>query len=343
MTRVLIVDDSATMRAILKTVLGKEEDIQVVGTAADAAQARSMIKELNPDVITLDIEMPGMNGLDFLDKIMTLRPTPVIIVSGHTAKGADVTMQALQLGAFDCYEKPDGMNGNLLAGDGGVLAHTVRLAARHGVRPHQAVVSRAARGVHAVLQHNHPQGETKVIAIGASTGGVEALTKLLTQWPSNCPPTVIVQHISGALAAALTRRLDGISPATVMLAESDRYLETGHVYIAPGNERHLEVRGKSRLISKLVHAEPVSGHRPSVDVLFESVARIAPGAATGILLTGMGEDGARGLLAMRKAGCETIAQDEATSVVYGMPRVAYELGAAEHVLPINRVVQAVFA
>lgn len=342
-TRVLIVDDSATMRAILKTLLGKEEDIQVVGTAANAAEARALIKELNPDVITLDIEMPGMNGLDFLEKIMSLRPTPVIIVSGHTGKGADVTMQALELGAFDCYEKPDGHQGQLLAGDGGVLAHTVRLAARHGVRKHASVVRRAAQGALDASSSNGQAATSKVIAIGASTGGVEALSKLLSQWPENCPPTVIVQHISGALAKALSRRLDTICPAKVALAESDQFLQTGHVYLAPGNERHLVVRGRSRLMSKLIVADPVSGHRPSVDALFDSVANIAPGAATGILLTGMGEDGARGLLAMRQAGCETIAQDEATSVVYGMPRVAYEIGAAARVLPISKVAQTVFA
>lgn len=341
--RVLIVDDSATMRAILRTLLSKEDDLEVVGVAADAAEARTLIKQLNPDVITLDIEMPGMNGLDFLAKIMALRPTPVIIVSGHTGRGADVTMQALQIGAFDCYAKPDGHDGKLLSGDGGILAHTIRLAARHGVRRDNAVIKRAAIEANAAANHAQPSNAKRLIAIGASTGGVEALTKLLAQWPQNCPPTVIVQHISGALASALARRLDTISPATVMLAESDHFLEPGHVYLAPGNERHLVMRGRDRLVSKLIEAEPISGHRPSVDVLFNSVANIAPGAATGILLTGMGEDGARGLLAMRSAGCETIAQDEATSIVYGMPRVAFEMGAVDRVLPIGRVAEAVFA
>jgi two-component system chemotaxis response regulator CheB len=342
-TRVLIVDDSATMRAILKTMLGKEGDIHVVGTAANAAEARERIKELNPDVITLDIEMPGMNGLEFLAKIMALRPTPVIIVSGHTGRGAEVTMEALQIGAFDCYEKPSGHDGNLLAGDGGVLAHSIRLAARHGARQTSKTVQRAQLGATAASPGTGQENAKRLIAIGASTGGVEALTKLLAQWPANCPPTLIVQHISGALAKALARRLNTISPANVALAESDCFLKPGHVYIAPGNERHLVVRGRSRLISQLTVADPVSGHRPSVDVLFESVASVVQSAATGILLTGMGEDGARGLLAMRKAGAETIAQDEATSIVYGMPRAASELGAANRILPINRVAEAVFA
>lgn len=342
-TRVLIVDDSATMRAILQTMLGKESDIVVVGSAANAAEARARIKELNPDVITLDIEMPGMNGLEFLAKIMALRPTPVVIVSGHTMRGADTTMEALQIGAFDCYEKPSGHDGNLLAGDGGVLAQTIRLAARHGVRKPTTVVRRSALGANAASTSAGPENLKRLIAIGASTGGVEALAKLLAQWPANCPPTLIVQHISGALAKALARRLNTISPAHVTLAESDCYLEPGNVYIAPGNDRHMVVRGGARLISKLIAADPVCGHRPSVDVLFESVATAVQGAATGILLTGMGEDGARGLLAMRKAGAETIAQDEATSIVYGMPRAANEIGAANQILPINRVAEAVFA
>ncbi len=342
-TRVLIVDDSATMRAILQTMLGKEGDIDVVGTAANAMEARERIKELNPDVITLDIEMPGMNGLDFLAKIMALRPTPVIIVSGHTGRGAEITMEALQIGAFDCYEKPTGHDGQLLAGDGGVLAQTIRLAARHGARQVSTVIQRAAHGASLASNAATPEKSKRLIAIGASTGGVEALAKLLAQWPANCPPTLIVQHISGSLAAALARRLDTISPAHVSLAESDCFLEPGCVYLAPGNDRHLVVRGRARLISKLVTNDPVSGHRPSVDMLFNSVATVVQGGATGILLTGMGEDGARGLLAMRKAGAETIAQDEATSIVYGMPRAASELGAANRILPISRVAEAVFA
>jgi len=342
-TRVLIVDDSATMRAILKTMLGKESDINVVGTAANATEARERIKELNPDVITLDIEMPGMNGLEFLARIMALRPTPVIIVSGHTGRGAETTLEALQLGAFACYEKPTGHDGQLLAGDGGVLAQTIRLAARHGIRRPTTIVQRAAVGANAASNTAGLENPKRLIAIGASTGGVEALAKLLAQWPANCPPTLIVQHISGALAHALARRLNTLSPANVALAESDCFLEPGHVYLAPGNDRHMVVRGRARLISKLIAADPVSGHRPSVDALFESVASVVQGSATGILLTGMGEDGARGLLAMRKAGAETIAQDEATSIVYGMPRAASELGAANQILPINRVAEAVFA
>lgn len=214
--RTLIVDDSPTMRAILAKLLGSERDIEIVGAAADAAEARTMIRELDPDVITLDIEMPGMNGLEFLEKIMTLKPKPVIIVSSHTGHGADVTMRALQAGAFDCYDKSADGAGNLLAGDNGVLARIVRLAARHGVQQvRQPVIAQAAANVQAAAT-NRNKTETRIIGIGASTGGVEALSRLLTHWPEDCPPTLIVQHISGALAGtggSVARRLD-LKPAT---------------------------------------------------------------------------------------------------------------------------------
>lgn len=341
--RTLIVDDSPTMRAILANLLGSESDIEIVGAAANAAEARTMIRELDPDVITLDIEMPGMNGLEFLKKIMELKPKPVIIVSSHTGHGADVTMRALQAGAFDCYDKSSGGDGNLLNGDNGVLARIVRLADRHGVhRVQQPVIAQAAAEA-TTASHSGSRKATRVIGIGASTGGVEALTRLLGQWPEDCPPTLIVQHISGALAGALAKRLNGISPARVKLAEADIFLQPGHVYLAPGNERHLVVRGRDRLIAKLIEGAPVSGHRPSIDALFESIAKTAGSAATGVLLTGMGDDGARGLLAMRKAGCTTIAQDEASSVIYGMPRVANEIGAAQQVVGLAKMTQAVFA
>lgn len=341
--RTLIVDDSPTMRAILAKLLGSESDIEIIGAAANAAEARTMIRELDPDVITLDVEMPGMNGLEFLKKIMMLKPKPVIIVSSHTGHGADITMRALQAGAFDCYDKSSDGNGNLLTGDNGILARIVRLAARHGVnRNAQPVIAQAAADATAASQSDD-KAETRVIAIGASTGGVEALTRLLAQWPKDCPPTLIVQHISGALAGALALRLNRISPANVALAEPDIFLQPGHVYLAPGNERHLVVRGRDRLIMKLIEADPISGHRPSIDALFESIAKTAPSAATGVILTGMGEDGARGLLAMRNAGCTTIAQDEASSVIYGMPRVANEIGAAQRVVSIAKITEAVFA
>ena len=341
-TRVLIVDDSATMRAILSRLLGSEPDIEVIGTAKDAMEARGMIRELNPDVVTLDIEMPGMNGLDFLEKIMQLRPMPVVVVSGITRKGADTTIRALELGAVDCYAKPDGSVNAMLESDGGTLASMVREAARvRFVR----VASKPAVPVSPVAQQTivasrSTSAITKLIAIGASTGGVEALHHLLPAFPTTCPPTVIVQHISAAFAPAMAERLDRQCSATVKLIESGEVLKPGHIYIAPGNDKHAIVGGGTEtLIAKMIEGDKVSGHRPSIDAMFESVAQKLGPAAIGIVLTGMGQDGARGLLAMRRAGGRTIAQDEATSTVYGMPRAAADMGAAENILPLPRIAE----
>lgn len=339
-TRVLIVDDSATMRAILSRMLGNEPDIEVIGVAADAREARVMIRQLNPDVVTLDIEMPGMNGLDFLEKIMSLRPMPVVIVSGITQKGCDTTVRALELGAVDCYAKPDGSIHSLLDSDGGTLARMVRSAAKVQVwrgaspQPPRDPVSRQT------IAASSPNNQvTKLIAIGASTGGVEALHNILPAFPENCPPTVIVQHISAAFAPAMAERLDRQCKAKVQLIQSGMLLQPGNIYLAPGNDKHAVVGGVDTLTIKMMEGDLVSGHRPSIDMLFESVAhRIGP-AAVGILLTGMGQDGARGLLMMRQAGARTIAQDEATCVVYGMPRAAADMGAAEKILPLPRIAE----
>jgi two-component system, chemotaxis family, protein-glutamate methylesterase/glutaminase len=345
-TKVLIVDDSATMRALLSRMLGNESDIDVVGVAADAMQARGMIRELNPDVVTLDIEMPGMNGLDFLEKIMQLRPMPVVIVSGITRKGCETTIRALELGAVDCYAKPDGSITNMVENDGGTLANMVREAARvRFVR-----VPNAPKPVNPVAHNPVAQqtiaasrvggSGTRLIAIGASTGGVEALHHLLPAFPANCPPTVIVQHISAAFAPAMADRLDKQCTAKVQLLESGVILHPGHIYIAPGNDKHAMIgSGGDKIIAKMVPGDLISGHRPSIDAMFESVAQKLGPAAVGILLTGMGQDGARGLLAMRRAGGRTIAQDEATSTVYGMPRAAADMGAAEKILPLPRIAE----
>ncbi len=353
MARVLIVDDSATMRALLARLLDSEDDLEVVGTAADAIEARAMIKELNPDVVTLDVEMPGMNGLDFLEKIMRLRPMPVVIVSGVTQRGCETTVRALELGAVDCYAKPDGSISNLLDSDGGKLAVMVRAAARvkrwmsQGLPAAQAPALRQSIALSPVmssaLSPPHGAGGTQLIAIGASTGGVEALHHILPSFPANCPPTVIVQHISAAFAPAMADRLDKQCVAKVALIESGMPLLPGHIYIAPGNDRHAVIGNVERLSAKLVPGDLVSGHRPSIDMMFESVARRLGPAAVGILLTGMGQDGARGLLSMRRAGGRTIAQDQATSTVYGMPRAAADLGAAEKILPLPRIAERALA
>ena len=331
--RVLIIDDSATMRAILMAHLSSEPDISVIGTAANAAAGRELIKQLNPDVVTLDIEMPGMNGLDFLEKIMHLRPTPVIIVSGSTQAGTEVTARALALGAVDCYAKAD-LSGATLLDDRGRLANLVRQAAQVRFSPR---APRETTKPELAIQADHA---TKLIAIGASTGGVEALQILLGQFPENCPPTLIVQHVDSRFASAIARTLDLACPARVQLAQPDMPLARGNIYLAPGGDRHLTLGGTGPFHARLRPGTKISGHLPSVDALFHSVGEVAGPQAVGILLTGMGSDGAQGLLAMAAAGAHTIAQDEASCTVFGMPRAAISLGAARVVAPIGRIAQS---
>lgn len=334
--RVVIVEDSPTMRAILMSRLSAEHDISVVATARDAAEGRELIREFDPDVVTLDIEMPGMNGLDFLEKLMLLRPTPVIIVSGATQAGNDVTARALALGAVDCYSKCD-QTGGLPMQDGGRLANLIREAAQvsFGKPKTTAPLSTGRTGI-------KRSSDVRAIAIGSSTGGVEALQQLLRQFPEDCPPTMIVQHVNAQFAPAVARTLNEVCPARVVLAESDQPLSRGHVYFAPG-ERHMMVTGTNSFFIKLRQGDPVSGHLPSVDVLFGSMARTFGSQAVGIILTGMGADGAKGLLAMAEKGAFTIAQDEATCTVFGMPRAAINLGAASVVAPLGRIAHHTFS
>lgn len=339
--RVVIVEDSPTMRAILMNRLGKEPDIEVVAAAANAAEGRQMIRELDPDVVTLDIEMPGMNGLDFLAKIMELRPTPVIIVSGSTQQGNEMSARALALGAVDCYAKSGGGTG---LDDAGRLAAMIREAAKVQFAPRRApvvppaTIARVAQEARGTLADR-----PALIAIGSSTGGVEALQTVLAGFPADCPPTMIVQHINARFAPAVARTLDQACPPRIMLAEPDMPLKDGHVYLAPGDDRHLSIGGSSAYHCKLRAGPLVSGHQPSVDVLFQSVAEIVGPRAVGILLTGMGADGAQGLLAMAQQGARTIAQDEATCTVFGMPRAAISLGAARIVAPLSAIARHAFS
>lgn len=333
--RVLIVDDSAIMRALLHARLQSENDIKVVGCACDAKEARAMIKSLNPDVVTLDIEMPGMDGLSFLQKIMELRPTPVIIVSGSTQEGNAITANALQLGAVSCYSKGD-RHGSLPENDGGKLAKLIRDAACVNMEPRrQKIRARETRPA-----ANAGEG-ADLVAIGSSTGGVEALRVLLASFAHDCPPTVIVQHVNARFAPAIAQSLDAASEPRVLIAQSDIVLKPGHIYLAPGGDRHLLVAkaGPEGFRTILRGGDPVSGHQPSVDVLFASVAENLGSKALGILLTGMGRDGANGLLKMARRGAWTIAQDEASSVVFGMPRAAIEQGAAREVLSLNQIAE----
>ncbi|MEY4160432.1 MAG: Chemotaxis Response Regulator protein CheB-glutamate methylesterase [Pseudomonadota bacterium] len=336
MTRVLIVDDSPTMRAILSMALRSDPGITVVGEAPDAMEARSLIKQLNPDVVTLDIEMPGMNGIDFLEKIMQLRPMPVIIVSSLSQAGAAASVRALELGAFDCVGKPVGSITTMLGEFTGRLVDAVHHAARSPMRRAMAAPKPP------LVPLKMAGGESgKLIAIGASTGGIEALHRLLPLFPADCPPTLVVQHINQAFAKPMAEMLETRCAARVKLAETGEPLLPGTIYIAPGGDHHLILGGGSGLTAKLTAGDKVSGHRPSVDKLFGSIAANLGAQAVGVLLTGMGSDGAQGLAAMRAAGAFTVAQDEATSTVYGMPRAAAELGAARAILPIDQIAAAV--
>lgn len=331
--RTLIVDDSASMRAALKHILASDPEIEVVGCAPEPYAARAMIKELNPDVITLDVEMPGMDGLSFLEKIMRLRPMPVVMCSTLTARGAEVTIEALRLGAVDCIAKPSG-NPLEIARDAAHLCATVKAAARSTLR-------RVAPPPAPVAAASGPQRET-VIAVGASTGGVEALFMLIGALPADIPPMLVVQHMPAAFTAGFAARLDKDTRVRVVEATDGTPVERGTVYIAPGGDNHMELVGGARGRIKLRPADPVSGHRPSVDVLFHSVAQ-AGAAAVGVILTGMGADGAAGLLAMRAAGARTLGQSRESCVVYGMPRAAFELGAVEKELSLNAMPEAILA
>ncbi|MBT9472613.1 MAG: chemotaxis response regulator protein-glutamate methylesterase [Pseudomonadota bacterium] len=328
---VLVVDDSATMRGLIGAALKRDPEIEVLGFANDPIEAREQIKKLNPDVVTLDIEMPKMNGLEFLEKIMRLRPTPVVMVSTLTQAGADVTLQALELGAVDCVGKPVG---GVTAQDAfAELTAKVKAAARARVKPYNGPIVPVERA----RDYRATDG---VLAIGSSTGGVEALMTILSNFPDTCPPTVITQHMPATFTKSFAARLDKISGAHVTEAQDGDRLQAGHIYIAPGGDAHMEVTSSSHPVIRLRAGEPVNGHRPSVDVLFESVARLNR-PSVGVILTGMGRDGAAGLLSMKQAGARTLGQDESSCVVYGMPRVAFEIGAVEKQVGLSRMGSAI--
>ena len=335
--RVLVVDDSATMRGLIKAALERDPGVEVVGQAADALEARQAIKVLNPDVVTLDVEMPNMNGIEFLEKIMRLRPMPVIMVSSLTTSGGDATIRALEAGAVDCVAKPT--SGYEHAFDD--LPAIVKMAAGAFVRPSAprpaSVESSPSRNASNYVH------DGRVVAIGASTGGVEALISVLSEFPANCPPTVITQHMPAHFTKSLAMRLDRLCAPSVSEAVDGAELTQGQVYLAPGGLAHLEVVGGRSLRCRLRPGEAVNGHRPSVDVLFTSVSRVAGEKGIGVILTGMGRDGAAGLLAMRNAGARTLGQNQATSVVYGMPKVAFELGAVERQLPLAKLGHEILA
>jgi two-component system chemotaxis response regulator CheB len=333
--RVLVVDDSAVLRRLIAELLDADPGIEVVGTAPDAFIARDKIKQLAPDVLTLDIEMPRMDGLTFLRNLMRLRPMPVVMVSTLTQAGAQATLDALAAGAVDFVPKPAINPQQGLGEYGSVLVEKVKQAALVRV----AALADAAAYVTPPAPVAAPayRSDGRVLAIGASTGGTEAIRSVLAGFPADAPPTVIVQHIPATFSTAFAQRLDRGSRITVHEASDGQVLEAGHAYVAPGG-RHLRIEKHGKgWRCRIGDDAPVRLHRPSVDALFQSLVEHAPRATSAALLTGMGDDGARGLCALRKAGAPTLAQDKASSVVWGMPGAAVALGGAQQVLPLARI------
>ncbi len=332
--RVLIIDDSALVREVLRQVLESDPDIEIVGTVPDAAFAMRRVESLDPDVLTLDIEMPRMDGLSFLRELMRTHPMPVVMVSMHTRKGAAVTWKALELGAVDFVAKPSSGVRDGLKELGEELIRKVKVAVSARMR-NQPSIRRPSW-----LQKEHEPviaAAGSLVAIGASTGGPVALGHIFPQLPANMPPIVIVQHMPKGFTAPFAKRLNSISNLTVGEARDGEPLVRGHAYVAPA-DHHLEVeRSSNGFVARISTGPRVRYQRPSVDVLFQSVAETVGDQAIGVLLTGMGDDGARGLLALRRAGAHTLAQDEETSAVYGMPRAAVALGAAEFVVPLDQI------
>lgn len=330
--RVVVVDDSALMRQMLASVLDSDSGIKVVGTAPDALSARQMIKDLNPDVVTLDVEMPGMDGLTFLNKIMTLRPMPVIMVSSLTQKGAKTTLKALECGAIDFVAKPAGKAQTGIKELRTTLVAKVKAAANANV-----TATKQSQSELPLSPTIGDRSDIRLIAIGASTGGVVAVQSLLTALPSDCPAVLITQHMPPAFTKSFAARLNQNSALTVTEATDGQLIQSGHAYVAPGDS-HLEVyTNQHGMVCRLRDAPPVSGHRPSVDVLFQSVAKQVGQYALGAILTGMGRDGADGLLSMRQAGSMTLGQSESSCVVYGMPKAAKEIGAVTTELSLERI------
>ena len=341
MIKVLVVDDSAVMRAFLSRVVASQPDMELVAVAADPVLAIDRIRLKAPDVITLDVEMPRMNGLDFLGKLMAVRPLPVIMISSLTREGADTTLRALELGAVDFFAKPADLND--LEGSVHEIAEKIRAAGlarvvRHRPPPAPATAPRTRVSAPApLLRAPGAAAGDRVIGIGASTGGVEALREILVHLPQTMPPILIAQHMPPGFTDTFARRLDSICRIGIREAQDGQAACEGMAYIAPGG-RHLTLtRRMGTYVLRVTDDPPVNRHRPSVDPLFRSIARVAGARAIGVMLTGLGGAGADAMLELRKAGARTIAQDEATSVVFGMPRQAIAAGAVQEVLPLGEV------
>lgn len=337
--KVLIVDDSALIRCVLTEIIQSQPDMEVVGAASDPLIARDMIKHTNPDVLTLDVEMPRMDGLDFLEKLMRLRPMPVVMVSSLTERGSEITLRALELGAIDYVTKPR------LSIKAGMLEYTqlladkIRIAYQAGLK-----MNFRANMVKNTIQYKPlpPMGNRflsteKLIIVGASTGGTEAIKEFLLQMPSDCPGILITQHMPEGFTTSFAHRLDSLCKIRVVEAASGERILPGHAYIAPGHSHMLLARSGANYITQLDQEPPVNRHRPSVDVLFRSAALHAGKNAVGVILTGMGRDGAVGMLEMKKTGAYNYAQDENSCVVFGMPKEAIEIGAVHEVAPLSKL------
>ncbi len=340
--RVLIVDDSALMRQLLTQILSSDPEIEVVGAAADPVAARDKIRALRPDVLTLDVEMPKQDGITFLSQLMASTPMPVVMVSSLTERGGEITLRALELGAVDFVTKPkiDLTRGTATVGS--EIVNKVKAAARSRPRVRKTAVAPSTPIVGPAVSGVRLRTTQRIVVIGSSTGGTEALREILTRLPPDSPPIVVVQHMPPVFTRQFAERLDGLCKVRVKEAKSGDALVTGHVLIAPGGECHLEiVRSGAAYGVVLVPGAPVGHHRPSVDVMFDSCARAAGANATGVILTGMGSDGAKGLLAMRRAGASTLAEDESTCVVFGMPKEAIAAGGVEQIVPLDRMAIAI--
>lgn len=340
-TKVLIVDDSALIRGLLAKIINAQPDMAAVGAAPDPLVARQMVRDLSPDVMTLDIEMPRMDGLDFLEKVMRLRPMPVVMVSSLTESGAQATLRALEIGAVDFVPKPKLDISRGLMDYANVLTDKIRAAARARM-PVRATGSETVtpRPPTPLLGYTSTE---KLILIGASTGGTEAIREVLTAMPADCPGILITQHMPAGFTRSFAERLDRLCKINVKEAEHGERILPGHAFIAPGNRHLLLEKSGANYMTALSDQPPVNRHRPSVEVLFRSAARHAGRSVVAAMLTGMGKDGAQAMLEMREAGAYNIAQDEATCVVFGMPREAILAGAVHEVLPLSAIASGLLA
>ncbi len=333
--KVLIVDDSALIRSVMSEIISSQPDMEVVGVAPDPLVARELIKQTNPDVLTLDVEMPKMDGLDFLEKLMRLRPMPVLMVSSLTERGSEITMRALELGAVDFVTKPKISIQSGMREYTELIADKIRAAAKARIKPRTLAPARVAGALPQI--RNPLTSSEKLIIIGASTGGTEAIREFLMQMPSDCPGILIAQHMPEGFTTSFARRLDALCKISVREAAGEERVLPGHAYIAPGHSHLMLARSGANYLTRIDQAEPVNRHRPSVDVLFRSAALAAGKNAVGVILTGMGKDGALGMLEMKNAGAYNFAQDEASCVVFGMPREAIAVGATHAVGPLNEL------